>query len=322
MGATNSTGLSSRAIVGRFYARLEQELALGWMSRLAMTFGSDQESETYKWLGMVPALREWKGGRLAKALRDNGITIDNKLWEATLAFNVDEKRRDKTGQMIIRIAELARRAAAHPVKLISTLISNGHASTSGLCYDGQYFFDTDHSEGDSGAQKNLLTATEVATLNVGTATAPTEAEMAQAIMGVISYMIGYLDDQGEPMNEGARAFDVMVPIPLFSAAYAASSKDVLHAAAGNTTDNVLKGGAFKINVVANPRLNWTTDFGVFRSDASAKPFIFQEELPLEVKAVAEGSELEFNENEHHYGLKWIGNAGYGYWQYGAKATLS
>jgi hypothetical protein len=157
---------------------------------------------------------------------------------------------------------------------------------------------------------------------VGTATAPTEAEMASAILGVISYMMKYLDDQGEPMNELAREFLVMVPSTLFPAAYAATNKDVLHAASGNATDNVLKGGTFQVNVAVNPRLTWTTDFAVFRTDGSAKPFIFQEELPLQVSAIAEGSELEFNENEHHYGVKWIGNVGYGYWQYASKSTLS
>lgn len=316
------TGLTSRAIIGRFYMRLEQELGLGWTPRLAMNFQSDQDSETYKWLGQAPAMREWIGGRMAKGLRSSGFTIENKTYETTLPIDVDEKRRDKTGQINIRIDEMARRAAVHPMKLLSTLIANGHGDTSGLCYDGEYFFDDDHSEGDSGIQKNLLTATEVAALNVGTATAPTEAEMALAILGVISHMIGYKDDQGEPMNELAREFLVMVPIPLFPAAYAAASKDILHAASGNTTDNILKAGAFKVTVFPNPRLSWTTDFAVFRTDGTAKPFIFQEELPLQMQAQAEGSAVEFDQNEHHYGIKWIGNAGFGFWQLGSKSTLS
>ena len=62
-------------------------------------------------------------------------------------------RRDKTGQIDIRIREQVQRAQAHWAKLLSDLII---AAESTVCYDGQYFFDTDHSEGDSGTQDNDL----------------------------------------------------------------------------------------------------------------------------------------------------------------------
>src|ERR1051325_2608810 len=77
------------------------------------------------------------------------LTIVNKTWESTIRIDADEQRRDKTGQIMVRVNELARRVATHPNKLLSTLISSGASSA---CYDGQYFFDTDHSEGDSGTQ--------------------------------------------------------------------------------------------------------------------------------------------------------------------------
>src|SRR3972149_253695 len=185
MGAA---GLGSRAIIGKFFAALEAAAGASWVRRIAMMMNSDQESETYKWLGMVPALREWIGGRQAKGFRENGVTIINKTWESTLEILVDWIRRDKTGQIAVRIAELAKRAVEHDAKLLSTIIANGTGSTNGLCYDGQYFFDDDHSEGDSGTQKNLLTATEVPTLNVTTAAAPTPAEAAKALLGVIADM--------------------------------------------------------------------------------------------------------------------------------------
>ena len=39
-------------------------------------------------------------------------------------------------------------------------------------------------------------------------------------------------------------------------------------------------------------------------------------------AVAEGSELEFTDNKHHYGVKAIRNVGYGYWQHACLTTLT
>ena len=168
--------LSSRAIIGKFFAALQGYMGSSWIDLLSMHFDSDQESETYKWLGQVPAMREFIGGKNAKGFTDNGITIVNKEFEATLAIKERWMRLDKTGQALIRIAELAQRAGEHWGKLLSTLITNGTGSTSGLCYDGQYFFDTDHSEGDSGTQKNLLVDTLVPALDVVLETKPTPSE--------------------------------------------------------------------------------------------------------------------------------------------------
>jgi phage major head subunit gpT-like protein len=320
------TGLSSRAIIGRFFERLVANPYAQIISRLAMRFDSDQESETYKWLGMAPAPREWVGERLARGLRTNGMTILNKTFENTLEIAVEDLRRDKTGQILVRIDEMAARVAAHPWKMLSTLIANGAGATSGLAYDGQYYFDSDHSEGSSGTLLNTLAAAQVTQLDVTTATAPTESEMAKAILGVIAYMMGIKDDQGEPMNDLAREFLVIVPVPLFPAALAATTLRVVAGASGASTDNPLLagggGGPFRVDVICDPRQTWTANFGVFRTDGNAKPFIVQEEEPLTIQALAEGSDIEFQKNAHQYGVKWCGNVGYGLWQHAALALLS
>ena len=49
----------------------------------------------------------------------------------------------------------ADRTVSHWASLLSTLIVNGESAT---CYDEQYFFDTDHSEGESGTQSNVISA--------------------------------------------------------------------------------------------------------------------------------------------------------------------
>ena len=143
--------LSSRAVIGRFYKELEQNVGASWIGALANKFQSNQDSETYPWIGQVPAMREWIGGRQAKGFTQNGITISNKHWESTLSVSATDLRRDKTGQLDVRIRELATKANAHWASLLSTLIINGESTA---CYDGQYFFDTDHSEADSGTQSN------------------------------------------------------------------------------------------------------------------------------------------------------------------------
>ena len=311
-------GLSSRAIIGRFYETLEAALGKTWISKIGMLFPSNQESETYKWLGFSPALREWVGGRKAKGLRENGITIENKKFESTLEIDVDDLRRDKTGQIQVRIDELADRVNAHWAKLLSTLMINAEST---VCYDGQYFFDTDHSEGDSGAQSNDLAAGDYSELNVGTPANPTANEMADVILKMIQHLYSLKDDQGEPMNELAKSFLVMVPVSYWAAALQAVTKNNLNTGSG-VRENPLVSDAFKIEVAANPRLTWTTKLAIYRTDGRAKPFILQEEEAIKMQAIAEGSEEEFKNNRHLYGVKAIRNVGYGYFQQAILATLS
>lgn len=313
----SAQGLSSRAIIGEFYATLEQDMGGLWIPQVSNYFESDQESELYKWLGQSPSMREWVGGRQAKGFTDNGITITNKEFEATLEVLVKEMRRDKTGQVMVRVRELAQRTNAHWAKLLSTLIVAGESA---VCYDGQYFFDTDHAEGDSGAQSNDLTH------DVATPTAPTAGEAEAAILKAVQAILGFKDNQGEPMNENAREFLIMTPIPLMnSVAGAIGASVIMDGASVSRTNTILTLGTlggFTMRMAANARLSWTDKIAVFRTDAETKAFIRQEEEAVSISAVAEGSELEFNENKHRYGVKASRNVGYGYWQRAGLVTLT
>jgi phage major head subunit gpT-like protein len=314
MGASS---LSSRAIIGEFYNSLEQDMGNSYVPAITNLFESNQESETYKWLGMAPAMREWVGGRLAKGYRENGLTITNKKFEATMEVLMDEIRRDKTGQVMLRVREMAQRTNAHWAKLVSALLVAGEAA---VCYDGQYFFDTDHSEGDSGTQSNDIS------VDITTTTAPTAAEMETGILKSIEQILGFKDDQGEPMNESARSFLVMVPVPFMSAAAAAIGSQIVVGASNNINSNRIMTlgniGGFNVELAVNARLTWTTKFATFRTDAETKAIIRQEEEGVTVSAIAEGSELEFREDKHQYGVKAIRNVGYGYWQRACLTTFT
>ncbi len=316
----SAQGLGSRAIIGRFYNRLEIAQAASWSSQIAMPFNSDQASEEYKWLGQVPQLREWVGGRQPAGFRENGFTVRNKTWEGSLEVLVDEIRRDKTGQVQVRINELADRAAGHEGSLISQLILNGGGSTSGLCYDGQYFFDTDHTEGDNATnQSNDITFDISDAGTGGTPTVPTARTMQAAILAGVAAMLGIKDDKNEPMNELARNFMVMMGPSLMPYGLAAIQNPVLDSGATNTIKNQSE---FNIRPAINARLtSMTSSFVVFRTDGNTKPFITQSEEGITVQALAEGSEMETLNNKHFYGVKKIGNVAYGMWQQACRVTL-
>jgi len=316
MGAQS---LSSRAVIGSYYRKLNENTGMAWAGAVSMPFDSDQASEEYRWLGMAPQMREWLGGRLAKGLRDNGVIIKNKYFEATLEVLVEEIRRDKTGQVMVRINDLARRTNSHWVSLLSTLIIAGE--TTGLAYDGQLFFDTDHVEDDSGVQSNDIT---VATVSPGTATAPTASDFERAILRGAETILGQKDNQGEPMNEDASRFLVMVPTVFMSVASAALKNPVISnpSGTGAQTNTLVNLGGFGFDLAINPRLTWTTKFAMFRTDSDTKPFIRQEEQGVRMDAVAEGSEEEFKNRRHLYGVTASRNVGYGLWQDAVLVTLT
>lgn len=307
--------LTSRAILGMLYLRLQQGAA-GWVNELSFFVDSDQYSEEHRWLGMSPQMREWIGGRHAHGLREYGQIIKNLEFEATIEVKVRELTLDKTSQIRARINGLADRANSHGAKLLSELIIAGESA---VCYDGQFFFDTDHSEGDSGTQSNDLTP------GATTPTNPTVTEFVDAILASIQAMYGFKDDQGEPLNEGASNFLVMCPIPLWGRAQEAVSKNNLAGGETNVLTGLsVNGRSVSIEVAANPRLTWTTKFATFRRDMGdgVAPFIRQVEQPLQVSAQAEGSVEEFNNKRHLYGVDWTGNYGYGFWQHAALSTFT
>lgn len=307
--------LSSRAIIGSYYKRLNQKSGMEWVEALSNYFTSDQESETYKWLGQVPIMREWIGGRQAKGFNTNGLTIENKHFEGTLEIATKDLRRDKTGQIMVRINELADRTNSHWAQLLSKLIINAQST---VCYDGHYYFDYGHETGNSGAQDNIIEIDlkdyeeQIDGGKVGLPEAPSEAAFRLAVLRTIQQILSFKDDQGEPMNENANKFLVVVPTSLW---YIAKSAMAVPLTVGGSTNAIKILDEIDISISQNPRLNWDSQFAVFRTDSSIKPFIRQEEEGIKMKAIAEGSELEFQHDKHWYGVDSWRNVGYGFWQH-------
>jgi len=307
---TTLATLSSRAVIGMYYEALQSQPGMGWIDGVSNFFNSDQDSETYPWVGMTPALREWIGGRHAKGFSANGVEIANKHFESTVEILLKDLRRDKTGQLRARMAELAERGNSHFASLLSTLIVAGEST---VCYDGQYFFDTDHSEGDSGTLSNDIT-TDISALPAsvhGATTAPSPEEMQQAILASIAQMFTFKDDRGEPLNENASQFLVMVPVGLSHATMSALS---MVRAAGASTFAIED---FQVRAAVNPRLTaggWTDKFVTFRTDGSIKPLIRQEETAPTIKVKDENSEFAFDNDAIQVGIDTWRNVGYGRWQ--------
>ena len=115
--------------------------ANAFWDQVATLVPSTTASNTYGWLGDFPALREWVGDRVVKDLKEAGYAITNRLYEATVGVQRVQIEDDQFGHYAPIAKSMGQEAAQHPDRLVQAVINAGHTS---LCYDGQYFFDTDH----------------------------------------------------------------------------------------------------------------------------------------------------------------------------------
>jgi phage major head subunit gpT-like protein len=113
---------------------------------VAMRAPSTGRSQGYPWLGDFPTMREWIGDRVIKDLSAFDYEIKNKSFESTIGVDRDDIKDDLLGLYTPRIQGLAQAAKEHPDILVFALLKAGFTSR---CFDGQYFFDTDHPWGDA-----------------------------------------------------------------------------------------------------------------------------------------------------------------------------
>lgn len=110
-------------------------------SKIAMDQPSSGAAENYSWLGDIPQIREWAGERYIHNLLAHDYTIVNKDYELTIGVDRNHIMDDKLGTYSNRFKGMGEQAAKHPDKLVFELLARGHQE---YCYDGQFFFDTDH----------------------------------------------------------------------------------------------------------------------------------------------------------------------------------
>ena len=152
----NETLQALRTLVrGEFSAQLAALIPDALYTQLATIITSNTATNTYGWLGDFPHIREWIGDRVVKDIKEGAYAIPNKLYESTLGVKRVDIEDDNLG-----IYKTLSRAQADEVvkffnRMISKLLSDGFT---GLCYDGQPFFDQEHpvyeKADGTGAAKN------------------------------------------------------------------------------------------------------------------------------------------------------------------------
>lgn len=120
--------------------------------QIATLVPSSTGEEAYPWLGQSTQFREWVGERVYQNLKVHGYRIKNKTFENTVGVKREAIEDDTYGVFTPLMAQLGQDAKEHPDLLIFDLLKAGFKTH---CYDGQYFFDTDHPVGKEGAVKSV-----------------------------------------------------------------------------------------------------------------------------------------------------------------------
>lgn len=109
--------------------------------RIAKTIRSTTAMNTYGWLKGLTGLREWIGARQIDNLSEASYTLLNKHFEKTVSVNRNAIDDDNLGMYSDGFTMMGDGAARLPEELVWGLLKAGFATN---CWDGQYFFDTDH----------------------------------------------------------------------------------------------------------------------------------------------------------------------------------
>jgi phage major head subunit gpT-like protein len=273
---------------------------------LCMVMNSLGADEQYGMLGSIPAVREWAGERHFNQLAAADFTIKNRKWEDSILIEKDNIDDDRLGIYGPVLQNLANEATHHPDKLLMQLIVAG-AST--VCFDGQYFFDTDHSWGKSGTQSNALT------YDASDHTKVTGAEFRAAYHLALVAMMNFKRDNGEPfvrpIVEEYNNLLVMVPPALKVAATEGTKAAIL----GNNS-NIVIGDA---RVVASPYMTNTAKWHLYDLSQPIKPYVFQARKPL-TRQMKGMDDAEFKDVKFMCDARY--NVGYGAWWTAVETTFN
>jgi phage major head subunit gpT-like protein len=288
-----------------FEAAYNHAQTMAEWNRVATELPTTLPVQDYGWLGRGVVIEEFKDKARAQDVNQFTYELTDKTYKGSMKIQRRALEDDQYGILVNRTKNLAQEAVRHWNKLAYTGLALGFTT---LCYDGQFFFDTDHSEGSSGTQSNKGTAAL-------DATALGAAEVA---------MIGIKDDKGEPMEVVP---DTLIVGPknkqmaweLTNSGVVVTKPDTTSGRPGANYANYWEG---RYNVFVSPYLTGAYDDYWFLLDTkkNLKPIIIQSrsDVPITVESDLDNPRAAMNE-EFQFDVRGRYVQGYSLWQlaYGA-----
>ncbi len=297
------TNATLAALRTNFYGDFQRGFgeAQTFYQMFCMEMGSTTKINTYGWMDRIPKMREWVGPRVLNNLKELATSIVNKDWESTVVVPRNDIEDDNLGVYPVLMQELGRQARRQPDLLFRDVLEGANAA---LCFDGQFFFDTDHPvdfhDSSKGTQSNLFTSTALSAANFNTV-----LSTMKKLKGADGEVIGGFRDP--------KTTYLVVPPELKKTA----DEIVVARTVGTGGQNVQADSAVVVEI---PELTSPTTWYLISGGNSIKPFVFQNRKPAEFRMLAEGSEREMLTKEYVYGADCRNNVGLGLYWFAARCT--
>lgn len=250
--------------------------------KLATKVTSNTGAENYKWLGLIPKMREWIGDRQIKSLEASDYTIKNKDYELTVGIPRNDIEDDTIGVYSPVVESMGQSAAQLPDELVFGLLKGGFEQ---LCYDGKPFFAGNHKGGS----------------NKGTAKLSVDAYAAAR-----ASMMSLKDNAGKPLGIVP---DLLVVPP----ALEGMARKILMAEQIDGTTNTMRGTA---TLLVSPLLAGADNaWYLLCTTQPVKPLVYQERKPPKFVSLTSDTDPHvFARKQYVYGVDGRCNAGYTLWQ--------
>jgi len=117
------------------------EAAPSIWEKTTMKVPSGGSQNDYSWLGRFPKMRKWVGDKVFRKLAAHKYTVVNDDFEATVPVDRNDIKDDTLGLYNAMAQDAGFSAKQLPDEIDADLKNNAFVQK---CYDGQYFYDTDH----------------------------------------------------------------------------------------------------------------------------------------------------------------------------------
>ena len=275
---------------------------IGWQM-MATEVTSTNGTEVYPISGRIAKMREWDGDRIVREHQVYGYELRNKKFEDTVSVLADDMDDDKYGLYDGSMEGLGQASARLPYEQVVEAVVAG---VSTVCFDGEYYFDTDHPIDPAGGSSTTY-ANEFGSMTLSA----TNVALGR------SYMEVRTDEYG--VNLGVTATHLAVPPALrkLGEEICRASTIIQYVGTAGTDlaatspTNVLQG---QLQLIVIPELHADSDttWYLFDLSKSTKPFSWQWRLrPQFASLTRPDSETVFYKDKYVFGAKARGAAGFG-----------
>lgn len=261
--------------------------------KIAMKVPSSSGLTDYSWLSNFPMMRLWIGAKVVKALEAFKYTVVNQDWEATVEVDRNHIQDDQLGIYEPQAKMAGHSAAQLPDVIVYKAVNESFTTR---CYDGQYFFDTDHPVG----QASVSNKSSAPLSNASEALADAGYGAARIAMRK------FTDEEGQSL-------DIIPNVLLVGPSLEKTGRMLLtNAKLADGSPNPYQGTA---ELVVDGRIKSDTAWFLLDTTKPIMPFVYQErQAPVFVQQTNPESPDVFNLRKYKFGAEARAAGGYGFWQ--------